>query len=267
MKTKEPIIIRQGIFIMGCFFILAIMMFSSCKGGGSFSIEGTLAGGGNKTIYIEELTPDGPVFLDSIHLDKEGNFEYEKKFKYQTFYNIHTNEADYVVVLPEKDEKIKLRGDYRSLQWSYEVEGSYGSMLLWQIQDYSNYGIERLTEVVSKDDENRKKFGNSEQYLTAKKETDSIFLDAFTEQVEYISKFIQDNKGSLATLIALYKQYNRHDIIAPETNFDYYELVLEGLEESCPDNPHTIHFKNRVENLRHYYGKEKQALDLVFDGE
>lgn len=249
------------------FLSLVALSLSSCHKS-DFSLEGSLANGAGKCLYIEELSPDGPVFLDSIHLDNEGHFTYEGMLPYQTFFNLHTNEADYVVLLPDKGETISIKGDYRSLQCTYEVTGSTGSSLLWQIQDYTNYGIERLTELVAMDRANRERCGSdTAMYRLAKQQTDSVFREANAEQTEYISKFIQDNKGSLATLIALYKQFNQHDLIAPEVNFDYYELVLEGLQDNHPDNPHTIHFKNSVENLRHYYGKPKQALDLSFDEE
>ena len=266
--NSQPSPSNHHLGLIAAVLLLLTSATFSCQNKNSFTLEGTLENGADKTLYIEELTPDGPEFLDSIYLDKNGHFIFSKKMKYQTFYNLHTNDIDYVVLLPEKGEHITLTGDYRSLQWSYEVEGSYGSMLLWQIQDFSNYGISALTDIMAKDSENRKRYGDdSVAYKNAKEETDSIFREALTEQTDYITKFLQDNKGSLASLIALYKQFNRHEIISPEVNFDYYELVLEGLEESCADNPHTIHFKNIVERLRHQFGQPKQALDLVFDGE
>ena len=66
---------------------------------------------------------------------------------------------------------------------------------------------------------------------------------------------IQDNLGSLATLIALYKPFNNRPLINPEDSFEFYEAVLEGLEESMPDNPHTLNFKNQVERTRFQYAR------------
>lgn len=249
-------------------FVGLTVLLGGCRKGDSFTLEGTLENGAGHSLYIEELTPDGPVFLDSIYLDDNGHFKYRHKLPYETFYNLHSSETDYVVLLPRADEHITVSGDRTSLQWSYEVSGSEGSTLLWQLQDYSNDGISVLMELVQKDQENRNKYGaDTTGYKKAKEETDSVYRETAQEQVDYVSHFIQEHRGSLATLIALYKQFNQHDLIAPEVNFDYYELVLEGLEESLPDNPHTIHFKNRVEALRHRYGQPREALDMVFDGE
>lgn len=250
------------------FILVGLFLCVACGHKDSFTLEGTLQNGANRTLYIEELTPDGPVFLDSIKMDNDGHFEYRHDLSYETFFNLHSSAVDYVVLLPRVGEHIVVTGDCKSLQWSYQVSGSEGSTLLWQLQDYSNYGIDVLTELVQKDQANRSQYGaDSKEYKKAKEATDSVYREAAQEQVDYVAHFIQEHQGSLATLIALYKQFNQHDIIAPEVNFDYYELVLEGLEESQPDNPHTIHFKNRVENLRHRYGKPKEALDMVFDGQ
>ena len=247
---------------------LAVLLFVACGHKDTFTLDITLTNGAGRTLYIEELTPDGPVFLDSIKLDDNGHFEYRHNLPYETFYNLHSSSVDYVVLLPRQGEHIVVTGDCKSLQWSYQVSGSEGSTLLWQLQDYSNYGIDMLTELVQKDQENRNKYGSDTiGYKKAKEETDSVYRETMQEQVDYVAHFIQEHQGSLATLIALYKQFNQHDIIAPEVNFDYYELVLEGLEQSLPDNPHTIHFKNRVENLRHRYGKPKEAVEMVFDGQ
>lgn len=248
--------------------LTALLLSSACKQHNVFSIEGTLENGAGNSLYIEELSPDGPIFIDSIKLDDNGHFEFRHEMSYETFYNLHHSETDYVVLLPQEEENIVINGNYKSLQWSYKVSGSQESTLLWQLQDYSNYGIERLMDILQQDQANRSRYGdNSDAYKEAKKVTDSIYREAAQEQVDYIAHFIQEHQGSLTTLIALYKQFNQHDIISPKVNFDYYELVLEGLESSLPDNPHTIHFKNRVENLRHYYGQSREALDMVFDGQ
>ena len=241
------------------------LLLAACNRQDTFSIEGTLQNGAGKTIYIEELTPkDGALFIDSIQLDNNGHFLFKYKMPYKTFYNLHVNEYDYVVLLPDSREKIKITGDYNHLDDSYEVSGSPESILLWQLQDYSNLGIAALKELAMTDKENKANLSEAD-YLAAKEKTDSIFIENFHMQREYVCNFITNNQGSLATLIALYKPFNvSQPLLAPEVAFDYYETVLEGLEETLPDNPHTIHFRNTVEVLRHTFGQPKEAATFDF---
>ena len=77
----------------------------------------------------------------------------------------------------------------------------------------------------------------------------------YAEQQQYVVHFIEDNLGSLTTLIALYKPFNNHPLIDPSNSFEFYEAVLEGLQEYQPDNPHPLHFKNMVERTRYQYAQ------------
>ena len=54
--------------------IAALMLLASCGNKNKITIEGTLDNGANKVIYIEEMTPDSRLFIDSITLDKNGHF-------------------------------------------------------------------------------------------------------------------------------------------------------------------------------------------------
>ena len=268
-------------------FAILVMTFAGCKKENKFTIEGTIDNGAGKMMYIEELTPDGPHFLDSIQLDKKGKFSYSGKYEYQTFYNLHTSAVDYVVLLPYKGEKLKVSGVFDSLSLSYKVDGSKESATLWQLQDYSNYGAYKLRDIVTADRANRERFGiqtveengmmklvgDTASYREAKKLTDSLYREAYDEQVAYITQFLEDNSGSLATLIALYKPFNgSHPIIDvdryPEL-FTYYEQVLQGLEENeaTADNPHTLAFKNVMERVRYQVERKKpQAVNFSLNG-
>ena len=244
------------------FAVLFVVLRNHKNAKESFQIVGTLENGAGKMVYIEELTPEGPLFLDSIKMDSKGNFRFSYKMPYESFYNVHVAQNDYIVLLPQNGETIRIKGDYNRFSLTYTVEGSPQSTLLWQLQEYTNMGIARLTDIVKMDDENRAKYPNANDLKEARKVTDSIFLDAFAEQQDYIMDFIQHNFGSLATMIALYKEFNNHPIIDPAKSLDWYIEVLEGLETERPENPHTIHFHNSVEYLKHKYPAGSQVITL-----
>lgn len=239
-----------------------LSLLAACGSRDCFVLEGTLENGANKTIYLEEMVPQGDrLFIDSIRLDGKGHFKFRYEPPYEGLYNLHVSEFDYVVLGPRKGETIILSGDFNQFEKTYQVSGSPESVLLWQLQDYSNYGADRLVQIVAMYDKikSTKKGADS---LEAKNMLDSVYLEAFGEQQKYVVHFITDNQGSLATLIALYKPFNTKSLIDPAVNFDYYEFVLEGLQRDLPDNPHTLNFKNVVEHLRYKYGDQPQTLDF-----
>jgi len=218
-----------------------LLLLSSCGNKDDIVIEGTLENGAGKTVYIEEMTPESRLFLDSITLDSKGHFKFRYAMPYKTFYNVHVSDADYIVLLPDMGEHITISGVYDSLSRSYHLQGGHDSQLLWQLQDYTNDGVRQLRSLVA--------LGVQNEY------TDSVYLSLYSQQQKYVVHFIEDNYGSLATLIALYKPFNNHPLIDPENSFKIYELVLEGLEADLPENPHTLSFKNEVERLRFHYGR------------
>ena len=234
-----------------------ILLFASCGNKDEIVIEGTLENGANKTIYFVELSPESRIFLDSVKLDSKGHFKYHYAMPYKTFVNVHVSDADYIVLLPDMGEKIVMHGDYNALTTSYEIEGHGESQLLWQLQDYSNQGTEVLKDIVATDTKNRQLLADGdmsqEEYDHEHFITDSIYTATFAEQQQYMVHFIEDNLGSLTTLIALYKPFNNQPLINPADSFEFYEAVLEGLQETLPDNPHTLHFKNTVERTRYQY--------------
>lgn len=233
------------------------ILLASCGSKDDIVIEGTLENGAGKVVFIEEMTPESRLFLDSITLDKNGHFSFRYAMPYKTFYNVHVSNDDYIVVLPDMGEHITITGVYDSLARSYHVKGGYDSQLLWQLQDYTNDGVRQLHDLVLVDSQNRQLLEegkiNQSQFDESHAITDSIYLSIFSQQQKYVVHFIDDNPGSLATLIALYKPFNNRPLIDPENSFEFWPMVLEGLEQSLPENPHTIHFKNEVERLRFHY--------------
>ena len=236
-----------------------LLLLQSCGSKDDIIIEGTLENGAGKVIFIEEMTPEARLFLDSITLDKKGHFSFRYAMPYKTFYNVHVSDQDYIVLLPDMGEKITLTGVYDSLSRSYHLQGGHDSQLLWQLQDYTNGCNRELRGLVALDESNRQLLDagkiSQQEFDEAHNHTDSIYLSIFTQQKKYVVDFIEDNLGSLATLIALYKPFNNHPLIDPENSFEIYDFVLEGLEEALPENPHTLNFKNEVERLRYHYAR------------
>ncbi len=237
----------------------ALFLLAACGNRNDITIEGTLTNGAGKTIYIEEMTPEARLFIDSIKLDSKGHFKFRYAMPYKTFYNVHITDDDYIVLLPDFGEKIVMQGCYDSLSNTYRLQGAGDSQLLWQLQDYANQGSAVLRDIVATDRQNQQLLADGKitqsEYDAARQITDSVYLDAFADQQHYVVNFIQDHLGSLTTLIALYKPFNNRPLINPADSFEFYEAVLEGLEESMPDNPHTISFKNQVERTRFQYAQ------------
>lgn len=231
-------------------------------GSQSFTIEGTLSNAAGKTLYIEEMTPDnGPQFVDSIVCDAKGHFKFEGSMTYQTFFNLHSSQYDYIVLLPSDGEKIEMSGDANNLGKTYMVKNSPESQLMWQIQSYINQADLTIYDLAQQDAANRTSMGDAD-YEKAHKVTDSLFIAERQTTHKMMLHFIDDNPGSLSTLYAIDAPFNRSmRVFYQESDFDVFELVLQGLEEKCPDNPHTQYYRTRVERARAMAATQEIVID------
>lgn len=236
--------------------VIAVVLLAGCKGKSgngemSFEIKGTFENAANKTLYIEEMTPDnGPRFLDSITCDKNGKFSYKCTMSYQTFYNLHGSEYDYIVLLPNDEETITLNGDCSDLGATYRVSGSPESQLMWQIQSYINDANRTIADIAQQDKQNRATLSEAD-YEKAHTVTDSIFIAEHNTVYMMFYNFIEDNRGSLSTLYAVDAPFNHTGrVFYAEPDFEVFESVLEGLMAKTPDNPHTQYYRTRVERAR-----------------
>lgn len=251
---------RRSIFV-ACLILLTA---ASCKHEG-FTIEGTIEGANGQTLWLEEIAPEGPMFIDSIRTDEDGHFKYHYNPPYRSLYNLHTTENNYIVTLPDNGETVEVTGKWENLSVTYNVKGSAESMLLWQLQQFSNDGSKILRGLVDTlnhyDALLEDGIIDEAEYNLRKGVTDSLYHAAFVEQQEYVCRFVEENAGSLSTLIALYKPFNNKALIDPRdpSSIDYYDMVLEGLEEQLPDNPHTLHFKNTTEHLRSALARQAES--------
>lgn len=238
-------------------------LLTACNRSG-FTIEGTLEGGAGKTLWLEEIAPEGPIFIDSIPMDCDGHFKYRYTPPYRSLYNLHTTDNNYIVTLPSDGEKIEITGQWDNLSASYMVKGSAESALLWQLQQYTNDGSKILLALVDSVNHCDAMLAagdiDNATYDKLKEGLDSIYHVTYLEQHEYVCRFVEENAGSLTTLIALYKPFNNRALIDPRDplSIEYFDMVLEGLQRDLPDNPHTLHFKNTTEHLRSALAREQK---------
>lgn len=242
---------KKALLILNLSFLIIL---TGCRHD-TFTISGTIENGAGHTLWLEEMAPDGPLFIDSIPVDSKGCFKFKYTMPYRSLYTLHTTENNYAVLLPDYDEKLDVKGDWNNLSVTYTVDGSPESQLLWQLQQLTNDGAAVLTDLV--DTARRYDILHSqglvdEKTVAAKRHiTDSIYRAERSLQQEFVGAFIEENQGSLATMIALYKSFNTMPIIAPNdtANLFYYDLVLEGLQQRYPDNPHTLRFQTTVDRM------------------
>lgn len=108
-----------------CVCTLALMaaMLTSCDNR-KFHIDGTVTEAKDSVLYLENMSLDGPVVVDSVKLDDQGSFSFsEKAPDAPEFYRLRI--AGQIINLSvDSTETIKIKAAYPSMATGYTVEGS-----------------------------------------------------------------------------------------------------------------------------------------------
>ena len=52
------------------------LLITACNRTPQFTIDGTVANADSTTLYLENITGNNPVLVDSVSLDEKGNFKF-----------------------------------------------------------------------------------------------------------------------------------------------------------------------------------------------
>ena len=102
---------------------LAAMSMVSCNNK-KFHVTGEISNAKDSTLYFENMSLNGPVVLDSVKLDKDGNFSFDGKApKAPEFYRLRIA-GQIINVSIDSTETVSINGAYPTMASKYEVKGS-----------------------------------------------------------------------------------------------------------------------------------------------
>ena len=239
--------------IANCFFVLIFSFFVSCDQNKElkndfFNLSGTIQNTTESYLLLSEVGKSGFTQNDTLLIDEKGKFSKNIEMKEQTLYSLSLGN-EYIVICPTIGEQITIKANADNFSGTYSIEGSHESELLKELNK-ENYNIrlslKSMSEELSKAD-------------TVK--LDSVktsILEKFMQMKQYQEKisadYIETNKGSLTTLIALYRTFDGIPLFDHRQSLDMHKKVLADLEQTLPNNQHTL-------TLRNFITEKEKALN------
>ncbi len=104
---------------------VAAMTLASCNNK-KFHIDGTITEAADSMLYLENLSLDGPVAIDSAKLDKDGHFAFEENAMDSVspeFYRLRIAHQTINLSI-DSTETVSVKAAYPSMSYDYTVEGS-----------------------------------------------------------------------------------------------------------------------------------------------
>jgi len=180
---------------------------------------------------LYKILPDDVVFWDTIQAI-EGKFIYQLNEKDIGIYLIAYNEDNLYSFIAQKGDRLIFSGNADSLKQTFNVKGNQESELLLQTR-------QKLDQFYDKTEQLSKMFINSRytnQHEAVIHHVDSIYQTEFDAHKKYLTQFIRQNKGKLATLLAFYQKIGRVQFFCEENDSELLKEIYEELTKTHPQS-------------------------------
>ncbi|MFP4024408.1 MAG: redoxin domain-containing protein [Thiohalospira sp.] len=213
--------------------ILTGFLITSCESEPEhFSVSGEIKNANGTKLYFIELQTNRLNFLDSIILNDQGNFRFKGNTDIPRFYVLRTSPDNYLSLIINPNEQITVHADVDQLVSTAEIEGSEDSEKILKLWKSLNEAIARLDSI-----------GIYYQSIIGTPKLTSHVKDSLNKLSDQIIEghkqktieFIEENTGSLASIMALYQQIApRKYVLDPKNDIKYFELVDSVLSAKYP---------------------------------
>lgn len=231
-------------------FVGLLLTLASCGGklgDNQFLVKGTIENSVGKTLFLSEYTETGPLTVDSVVLKENGEFKLTGNTSYPKFYMLRIGPNEYFTVLLDSAKVLSVEADAKDFVNSYKVTGSDDMDLINQLN-------ERLTVTHTKIDSLGQIYQANEGqdgFDAIKGEIDAAFEKIVEEQRNYSKKFVDENTGSFASMLALSQQ------IVPQVpvfnisgDFGYFEKVDSALFRLYPQSEDVLKLHDFIVRMK-----------------
>jgi thiol-disulfide isomerase/thioredoxin len=239
MNAKDPISLIANIFFFS-FFGCGQQMNTA-------TINGKIDNCPQCNVLIKEASGNGFVMVDSTRTNKKGEFMFEVELSTPKFYVVHIlPEREPLMLLIEPKEEIILSIGEKNRGRNYFVTGSRGSTIVKDLNAKMNYVLETIDTLSL----NFRRNVNSEKFDSIKTSIDSQYNKLIADYRTYSTRFVKENRYSLAAILALNQQYNQSEkVFNKRDDFALYQLVDSSLTAILPNNNLVKNFHENVKKM------------------
>lgn len=245
--------IRNALLILT---LILPLLFNGCSKGfkeSNVSITLKVKGSRGEMIYLEKVTLEGTVLVDSLTVDKQGEVRFSLHTDDFDFVMVGKSDAKSILLLPEKDQKIQVFTDIRHFGEDYSVTGSSGSSLLLELEMRKASTIKRLDSIGQAWLKER----YTGDHLERKVLFDSLAGSTMDEHKAWLLEFLQKYKESPAMIVALYQTFRPgQPVLTMEDDLPVFQDIATTLAPLYPQNDHVKDLNSRIDD----FIKEQEAF-------
>jgi peroxiredoxin len=198
------------------------------------SIKGNIENGADKQLYLQYLKVKAADNLDTITIDKNGDYEFEFTPENQGFYRVMLNEQNLFVVVVTGQEDVVVNANAENMYSSYKVEKSDETARLLRLNRI--LGRRDSISMVMQTAQMNRDQALFEQVMLV---YDAIIAGVDTD----VKAFIDEKPNSFSSLAALQN-------LNPDNEYDYYLKVIQALDGNANGNEYYDALSSEVLAMR-----------------
>jgi thiol-disulfide isomerase/thioredoxin len=238
--------------------IVPAILISSCNQKDSFTVTGILPENPSEYVYISKVDINTPLLIDSAKIGREGKFRMKVNAAETDFYQLGFSDTEYITLLAEPGEKIRLSFEGSNIFEKYTVSGSEGSLLVQSLDVKLQETKRRLDSIGTAYDKALKE----PDFETKGAVLEQKYLDIIKQQRKFNIEFIITHISSLASIKALYQKTNEEFyVLYEQKDLQYLKIVADSLTRHYPDSKHTKALVSDLEKeMNQLYARQIEAL-------
>lgn len=220
--------------------LILITLITACQAQKKEGVEikGKLKNSNGQTIVLEHLSTTKITPLDSVKVEKDGEFELNVQIPEMGFYRLSFSPNNFIILALDTVSEVKIEADANNLANSYTVKGSRDSELLWELNNTLKVSAQTRDSLEQIFKANQ----NSPDVESVRASLEAKYMESVEKTQTYVREFIKKNPESIASLAAI-EQLN------PQTDFASYKVLHEGLTKAHPESPYVKAYSTRYAEM------------------
>ncbi len=206
------------------YFLLSLF---SCSRSEKAVVVGKIKNAESVTSNLEELRLTSTRTIDSVKLNRNGNFRYKISLKTPGYYQLNFGDNKSLTLILSPGEKLKLHADWNDFYKNKSMEGSENTERVNELHDSLRLTILKLNTTKKEYRELEMADGKQEQKLDS---LETLYAKIRNDHHKYSIQFILEDFTSLANIAALYQEYSAGEyVFSSQFDIQFFKLVSDTL--------------------------------------
>jgi thiol-disulfide isomerase/thioredoxin len=238
--------------------LLPLLLLAGCQNKNTFTVKGVIRDPQKKIVALNRVDVNRLVLIDSSKINGNGSFKFRVKSTGPEFYQIGYSDSDFITLLAEPGERIKVSFNGKTMSGDYTVTGSKGSEDVRMLDMRLAAAKEKLDSlrIIYADASGKPGFDEKKSLL------ENEFSDILKELRKKNIEFIISNTRSMASLKAVYQRIDDNAYVLNEPrDLQYMKIISDSLGRYYPGSKNVKALSEDLKNeLNQMYSNQIQSM-------